>query len=84
MEARKEIVSLPTTHPLPDVIGSGAAISEDILAEHVGYFKGHLGGLPSRVAEIYSIYRLITHEVSDLVCPKLEIEYRANILFVSF
>ena len=65
LEARKEIFSLATTHSLPDIIGIGAAISEDNLAEHVGYFKGHLGGLPSRLAEIYSIYRLFTHEVSD-------------------
>ena len=63
LEGRKEIFSLATTHCLIDVIRLSRSLDNERLATHIGYFKTHLSGLPSRLAEIYSIYRLFTHEV---------------------
>ena len=63
LEGRKEIFSLATTHCLIDVIRLSQSLDNERLATHIGYFKTHLSGLPSRLAEIYSIYRLFTHEV---------------------
>ena len=58
LEGRKEIFSLATTHCLIDVIRLSRSLDNERLATHIGYFKTHLSGLPSRLAEIYSIYKV--------------------------
>ena len=58
LEGRKEIFSLATTHCLIDVIRLSRSLDNERLATHIGYFKTHLRGLSSRLAEIYSIYKV--------------------------
>lgn len=63
LETRREIFSTASTHCLPDIIRLSQSINDKRLAPHIGYFKKYLNGLPSRLAEIYSIYRLFSHKV---------------------
>lgn len=65
LEARRDIFSLATTHSIINIINMSQYINNDNLANHIGFFKEQLHGvtLPSRLPEIYSVYRLFSQEV---------------------
>jgi hypothetical protein len=65
LEARKKIFEAATTHSLFDIIKMGEEINRENLAVHIKYFKKHLSELSPRLSDIYAVYRLLAHEVSN-------------------
>ena len=65
LESRKRIFALASTHSIVDIIAMGKEINQENLANQISFFNEYLYGLPSRLAEIYSVYRLFSHEVGQ-------------------
>ena len=63
MDARREMFSMATTNCLTDIIGLSEPINRENISTNITYFGEHLTQLPSRLSEIYSVYRLIANEV---------------------
>ena len=63
MDRRREMFSIASTNCLPDVIQLSQALNDSNLTPHIQYFANLLGGLPARLSEIYSVYRLFANEV---------------------
>ena len=63
---KKKWFSLANTHSIMDVIAISSEINHENIASHANFFMQHLSGLSSRLEEIYSVYRLISHVVSHI------------------
>jgi hypothetical protein len=66
LESRKKIFANATTNSIIDIIRMNEQLNDENLANHISFFKPHLNGLPARLAEIYSVYRLFSQEVGKL------------------
>ena len=64
MDARREMFSIASTNCLPHVIRLSEPLNEENISSNIAYFTEHLTQLPSRLSEIYSVYRLLANEVS--------------------
>jgi len=65
LDRRQYILSLANTHSLIDLIRMGESLTDSNLADHITFFKQHLGGLAQRLPNNYAVYRLFSHKVSD-------------------
>ena len=63
MKKKSEIFGLASTHCLPQIIHLSGALNKKNLAKHIQFFRERLHGLPTRLADIYSIYRHFAFEV---------------------
>lgn len=73
LDKKKQIFSSSSTHSILDILCMGERVDKENLAQHITFFKEYLCGLPPRLAEIYSVYRLFSHEVSKLKFHKGQI-----------
>ena len=64
LESRKKIFTNASTNSIVDIISMSQKLNDCNLADHISFFKTYLNGLPARLAEIYSVYRLFSQEVS--------------------
>jgi hypothetical protein len=63
LDRKAELFSLASTRSLPVIIALSERLNKRILAQHIQFFHDRLHGLPPRLADIYSVYRLILFEV---------------------
>jgi len=64
---KKDVFELATKDCLPYVIRMGSLLNADVLKDHIQYFTMQLKGMPSRLPDIYSVYRFFACEV-DKFC----------------
>ena len=64
LESGKRIFTNASTNSIVDIISMSQKLNDCNLADHISFFKTYLNGLPARLAEIYSVYRLFSQEVS--------------------
>jgi hypothetical protein len=55
--------SFVNTHAVLDIIALGTRINHESIQEHMEYFTQQLSGLSPRLAEIYCVFRLVSHVV---------------------
>ncbi|KXJ11350.1 hypothetical protein AC249_AIPGENE26517 [Exaiptasia diaphana] len=58
---KKSLFEMASRSCLPSIIRLGSLLREANLQEHISYFKERLKGMPSRLPNIYSVYRFFLY-----------------------